>query len=114
ESELIVAAAWRRRWQPTPVARDLLPRDFAGFTEPGYVKIAFTLRADPIDEVRSIFRSETRAIATDMEARARFRNYWALVSRGVALIRRAMLAPVKANAERLFVPAGPALETVVS
>ena len=110
----IVLGAVTRPWEANPVFRDLLPRDFAGFTEPGYVKIAFTLRADPIDEVRSIFRSETRAIATDMEARARFRNYWALVSPGVALIRRAMLAPVKANAERLFVPAGPALETVVS
>jgi hypothetical protein len=36
------------------------------------------------------------------------------VSPGVALIRRAMLAPVKANAERLFVPSGLPLETVVS
>jgi hypothetical protein len=84
------------------VFRDLLPRDFAAFAEPGYVKIAFTLRADPIDEVTSIFRTETRAMATDMDARARFRKYWAIVSPGVTLIRRAMLVPIKANAERQF------------
>jgi hypothetical protein len=107
EEHEIVLGAVTRPWEPNPVFRDLVPRDFAGFAEPGYVKIAFTLRADPIDEVSSIFRSETRAIATDMEARARFRKYWAMVSPGVALIRRAMLAPIKTNAEGRFVPAGP-------
>ena len=106
----IVLGAVTRPWEPNPVFRDLLPRDFAGFAEPGYVKIAFTLRADPIDEISSIFRSETRAIATDMEARARFRKYWAMVSPGVALIRRAMLAPIKAGAERQFLESARPLE----
>ena len=78
------------------------------------MKIAFTLRADPIDEMHSIFRSETRALPTDMDARARFRKYWAVVSPGVALIRRAMLAPIKASAERQFVEAGRALEIAAS
>ena len=90
------------------------PERFAAFAEPGYVKIAFTLRADPIDEVTSIFRTETRAMATYMDARARFRKYWAIVSPGVTLIRRAMLVPLKANAERRFVPAGEFVEPVVS
>jgi hypothetical protein len=110
----IVLGAVTRPWEPNPVFRDLLPREFAGFAEPGYVKIAFTLRADPIDEVTSIFRTETRAMATDMDARARFRKYWAIVSPGVTLIRRAMLVPLKANAERRFVPAGEFVEPVVS
>ena len=110
----IVLGAVTRPWEPNPVFRDLLPREFAGFAEPGYVKIAFTLRADPIDEVTSIFRTETRAMATDMDARVSFRKYWAIVSPGVALIRRAMLVPIKANAERQFVPAGESVEPVVS
>lgn len=110
----IVLGAVTRPWEPNPVFRDLLPREFAGFAEPGYVKIAFTLRADPIDEVTSIFRTETRAMATDMDARASFRRYWAIVSPGVTLIRRAMLVPIKANAERQFVPAGESVEPVVS
>jgi hypothetical protein len=106
----IVLGAVTRPWEANPAFRDLLPRDFARFAEPGYVKIAWTLRADTVDETRSIFRTETRAIATDMEARARFRKYWALVSPGVALIRYAMLIPVKAQAERRVVMPEPVLE----
>ena len=47
-----------------------------------------------------MFRTETRAVATDDFARLTFRRYWAFVSPGVALIRRASLGPLKADAER--------------
>jgi hypothetical protein len=95
----IVLGAVTRPWEASPVFRDILPRDFAAFAEPDFVKIAWMLRAEPVDEATSIFRTETRAIATDMHARAKFRRYWALVSPGVALIRRLMLEPVKRDAE---------------
>jgi hypothetical protein len=96
----IVFGAVTKPWEANPVFRDLVPREFIMFTEPDYVKIAWTLRADPIDEHSSIFRTETRAMATDAEARTKFRRYWALVSPGVALIRRSMLGPVRTEAER--------------
>ena len=107
----IVLGAVTKPWEQNPVFHDLLPRDFAAFAEPDYVKIAWTLRADPLADGTSIFRTETRAIATDVDARAKFRRYWALVSPGVALIRRAMLEPIKREAERLAVCAaeGPAV-----
>ena len=59
---------------PIRVFRDLLPRDFALFGEPDYVKIAWTLRADPLANGHCVFRTETRAIATDMAAREQFRR----------------------------------------
>ena len=96
----IVLGAVTKPWEPNPVFRDLPPRDFVAFVEPGFVKIAFTLRADPLPDGGSIFRTETRALATDVDAREKFRRYWALVSPGVALIRRAMLDPVRKEAER--------------
>jgi hypothetical protein len=96
----IVLGAVTKPWEPNPVFRDLLPREFVEFVEPGFVKIAFTLRADPLPDGTSIFRTETRALATDVDARAKFRRYWALVSPGVALIRRAMLDPIRREAER--------------
>jgi hypothetical protein len=96
----IVLGAVTRPWEANPVFRALPPREFAAFAEPGYVKIAWTLRADPIGDGESVFSTETRAIATDAQARMKFRRYWAMVSPGVALIRRAMLGPVKAQAER--------------
>lgn len=95
----IVLGAVTRPWEPNPVFRSVPAGEFAAFSEPGAVKIAFTLRADAVADRRSIFRTETRAIATDAEARRRFRRYWSMVSPGVALIRVAMLRPIKTAAE---------------
>ena len=47
-------------------------------------------------------------MATDIDARAKFRRYWAVVSPGVALIRRAMLVSLKQEAERRVAPPAPA------
>jgi hypothetical protein len=69
----------------------------------------WTLRADPVDDHSSIFRTETRAVATDATARARFRRYWAFTSPGIALIRRLSLGPLKRDAERRARSASPAL-----
>jgi hypothetical protein len=96
----LVVGAVTRPWEPNVTFRALPPDEFAAFREPGFVKIVWTLRADPIDGEQSIFRTETRAIATDVTARARFRRYWALASPGIALIRRLSLRPLRRDAER--------------
>jgi hypothetical protein len=96
----IVMGAVTKPWQPDVIFRALPPDEFEAFAEPGFVKIAWTLRADPIDHSTSMFRTETRAVATDAVARGRFRLYWAFVSPGVALIRRLSLRPLKRDAER--------------
>ena len=76
------------------------PAEFTAFHEPDYVKIAWTLRADPRGPDESVFRTETRVVATDPVARAKFRRYWAFVSPGIIMIRWLSLGPVKADAER--------------
>lgn len=96
----VVLGAVTRPWEANPVFRPLPPPEFAAFNEPGFVKIAWTLRADPIGDRESIFRTETRAIATDEVARAKFRRYWAFVSPGVAAVRWLSLRPLKRDAER--------------
>lgn len=96
----VVVGAVTKPWEPNVIFRALPPGEFSAFAEPGYVKIVWTLRADPVDESRSIFRTETRAIATDPTARTRFRRYWALASPGIVLIRRLSLGPLKREAER--------------
>jgi hypothetical protein len=95
----IVFGAVTRPWEAKPAFRPVGKGFFAGFNEPGYVKIAWTLRADPDGEEDCIFRTETRACATDPFARARFRGYWALEP-GVSVIHCALLEPVKRDAER--------------
>jgi len=95
----IVMGAITEPWKAIPVFRSVAPDEFASFHEPGHVKIAWTLRADSAGPAKSIFRTETRAVCTDAEARAKFRRYWAFLSPGIILIRRLSLGPLKKAAE---------------
>jgi hypothetical protein len=99
DRELVVGAV-TKPWEANVTFQALPPDEFAAFSQADFVKIAWTLRADPVDEGTSVFRTETRAIATDANARARFRRYWAFASPGIALIRRLSLRPLKRDAER--------------
>ena len=96
----IVLGSVTRPWETAPVFRSIPAAGFLAFAEPGYVKIAWTLRADPAGDGRSVFHTETRACTTDAKTRARFRTYWSYVAPGVELIRLAMLKPLKRLAER--------------
>jgi hypothetical protein len=96
----VVVGAVTKPWEANVTFQALPPVDFAAFSQPGFVKIAWTLRADPVDSETSMFRTETRAVATDASARARFRRYWAFASPGIALIRWLSLRPLKRDAER--------------
>lgn len=96
----IVMGAVTQPWKANVVFRAVPPDQFRAFCEPGYVKIAWTLRVDPAGSGRSIFRTETRVTTTDAEARRRFRWYWARFSPGIILIRHFMLRPLKRAAER--------------
>lgn len=107
----LVMGAVTKPWEPNVVFRGVPSEQFAAFAEPGYVKIVWTLRADPAGDSACVFRTETRAMATDIDARATFRRYWAMVSPGVALIRRAMLVSLKQEAERRVAPPAPVAVT---
>ena len=79
----VVVGAVTQPWKANVTFRGLPPDAFATFNKPGYVKIAWTLRADPITQTESVFRTETPAIATDAAARARIRRYWSFLSPGI-------------------------------
>jgi hypothetical protein len=96
----IVMGAVTQPWEANVVFRGLPPEEFAAFNEPGYVKIAWTLRADAAGEHASIARTETRAVATDAVARRKFRWYWARFSPGIVVIRAMSLPIVQKEAER--------------
>jgi hypothetical protein len=87
----IVMGAVTQPWKADVVFRALPPEEFAAFSESGYVKIAWTLEVEPVGSSRCVFRTETRAAATDPDSRAKFRRYWAFVSPGILLIRYEML-----------------------
>jgi hypothetical protein len=96
----LVMGAVTQPWLADVVFRGVPPKEFAAFDEPTYVKIAWTLAVTPRGDDTSVFSTETRAVATDPAARARFRPYWTFASLGIVLIRREMLRLVKREAER--------------
>lgn len=95
----IVLGAVTQPWLADVTFRSFPGEEFATFNEPGWVKIAWTIEVVPLGADRSLVSTETRAVATDAESRARFRRYWSIVRPGVVLIRREMLRLVKREAE---------------
>lgn len=95
----VVFGAATKPWEANPAFVQIPAGRFAEFAEPAFVKIVWTLRADPIDERTSIFRTETRASATDDFARSRFRAYWSCLSPGIRLIRHTLIRAVRETAE---------------
>jgi hypothetical protein len=98
----IVLGAVTQPWKSDVTFRALPPDEFAAFDKPGFAKIAWTIRAEPLGLETSRFYTETRVATTDAEARKRFRRYWTMVSPGVRLIRRESLRLVRADAERRY------------
>jgi hypothetical protein len=96
----LVVGTYTQPWHQQVTFRPLPPERFAAFAEPGYVKIVWTLAAEPIGPDRCRFVTRTRVATTDGEARRRFRRYWAPMSAGILLIRYLSLPMVKREAER--------------
>ncbi|HET7518525.1 MAG TPA: hypothetical protein VFN05_12665 [Actinomycetes bacterium] len=96
----ILVGTYTQPWHQQVTFHPLPPEKFAGFDEPGYVKIVYTLAAEPLGPDRSRFVTRTRVVTTDAEARRRFRRYWAPMSAGILLIRYLSLPMVKRQAER--------------
>jgi hypothetical protein len=98
----VVVGAVTQPWRAEVTFRGVDPDAFAGFAEPGYAKIVWTLEALPLGPASSRFRTQTRVSTTDPRARALFRRYWAALSPGIRLIRRESLKLVKGDAEHRF------------
>ena len=94
----IVIGAVMQPWKASASPRLVPSAEFAEFREPGYVKIATAFRADPMGADASIFRLESRAVATDPTSRAMFRLYWSLAAPGSVLIRMMARGPIKREA----------------
>lgn len=96
----IVIGAVTKPWEADVRFQRVAPEQFAAFAERGYAKIVWTIVAEHRGPDHCLVRTETRVATTDPVSRARFRRYWMAFSPGIVLIRRRMLALVKAEAER--------------
>jgi hypothetical protein len=100
--QTIVMGAAARPWARDVTFSAIEPGSFRTFSEPDLVKIVWSLEVEPRGEERALFRTETRAVATDLESRKKFMRYWRVFSPGIRLIRWFMLRSVKREAERRY------------
>ena len=96
---LYVSGAICQPWLPDVTFRAVPAADFAACREPDHVKIAWTLEAEPLGPSLTRFASETRAVATDPEARRKFLRYWRWARFGIVSIRLLLLPAVRRAAE---------------
>jgi len=99
---LFIAGAVCQPWQADVMFRSVPAERFASFTEPDLVKIAWTLEAQTLAPALTRFATETRAVATDDIARAKFLRYWRTFRAGIVLIRLLLLPALRREAERRF------------
>ena len=97
---LIAAGAVCQPWLAnvvfTPVSADRFPT----YSEPDFVKIAWTLEAEPLAPARARLATETRAAGTDPATRQKFRRYWRWARVGIIAIRWLVLPAIRREAER--------------
>jgi hypothetical protein len=98
----IACGAHCQPWQADVRFMAIAPEAFAAFAEPDQVKIAWTIEAQPLWPARSRLVQETRAVATDEPARARFRRYWRWARFGIVAIRLLLLPAVRDAAVRTW------------
>jgi hypothetical protein len=95
-----VMGAVTRPWKANVRFTAVAPEQFLAFSEPDLVKIVWTLEAVPVSPEVTLFRTETRVLATDEGARRKFRRYWRVFGAGIVLIRLLLLPALRREAER--------------
>jgi len=99
DERMVVVGARCQPWRGDVTFTAIPPDGFAGYAEPGQVKIAWTLEVEALGPERTRFSHETRAVATDAAARRRFLRYWRWARFGIIAIRWLMMPGVRREAE---------------
>jgi len=102
---LIVCGAACQPWLAQVTFQPIPAAGFAAYAQPDQVKIAWTLEAEALGPDRTRFAHETRAVATDREARRRFARYWRWARAGIIAIRLLLLPAIRHAAERRWAAA---------
>jgi hypothetical protein len=100
QDRLVICGAACQPWLADVKFTAISPERFAEFAAPEQVKIAWTLEAKPLAPTVTRFAQETRVVATDALARARFRRYWRWARFGIIGIRLLLLPAVRRAAEQ--------------
>ena len=71
------------------------PVPYADFAEPGWIKVAWAIRMEPLGEASTRLVFEVRVDATDEPSWALFTRYWHVIGPGSHFIRHAILADLR-------------------
>ena len=96
---VFIAGAHCQPWLADVSFLPIPPAQFLAYHEPNRVKIAWSLEVEPQGPASARLTTETRAVATDSEARKRFRHYWRWARFGIVAIRWLMLPAIRRQAE---------------
>lgn len=96
----VVMGAVCQPWVADVRFRSVPAADWDSFSEPGLVKIAWTLEVTPLEVGYTRLATETRVVATDATARAKFLPYWRWARFGIIPIRWMALPAIRREAER--------------
>ena len=92
-----------RFWAPQELANLVRAPDaeaFKKFNVPGQAKGAMAFVIEPLEDGRTLLRTETRVTCSDARARLLFGAYWALINIPSGLIRRDLLHAIARRAEQ--------------
>jgi hypothetical protein len=94
-SELVLGMVGRTHAPPPPITT---PEQFAAFTAPDGIRVAFNLRV--VDEGGGVVlvSTQTRSLANGDAARRLFSRYWRIIYPGSSIIRRVWLDAIIARA----------------
>jgi len=98
---LLIAGAVCQPWRADVVFRSVPADEFARYSEPFRVKIAWTLETVPCGPGSCRLVTETRAAGTDDRARAVFHRYHEMFGMGIVAIRWLVLRSVRRQAEQV-------------
>ena len=91
----VVVGAIGKVWKVViPFVEVQSTEQFAGFSAPGYAKVAWALRVRSRGENEARIELELRVSGTDSASRDRFRRYFRLIGPGSHFIRREALASI--------------------
>lgn len=96
---LFMAGAQCQPWLADVTFTPVSAAEFAAWQEPNRVKVAWTLEVQLLGPTSARLITETRAVATDLAARRRFRRYWWWARFGIVAIRWLMLPAIRRRAE---------------
>jgi hypothetical protein len=98
---LLVCGASCQPWFGDVTFMPIPAEQFAAYSEPDQVKIAWSLEAVEIGKSETAFVHEVRAVATDADAKKKFLRYWRWARFGIVAIRLLLLPAIRRKAERI-------------